>query len=146
MVLEIGMSILLLTILVISWSGRELFYLIVHTIYLSSHSVVFHWYSWYWWCPLKVSKRKVMSIWLIAFALHFIRDVIFCWDIFIFASLSILAISILVRCMPLVLGSGASLMVVEDIGKYCSGKMYNFKIHGSVSIHKVDIVNPIKNL
>jgi hypothetical protein len=42
--------------------------------------------------------------------------------------------------MPLVLGSGASLMVVEDADECCGGKMRNFKIRGGVSVHVADIV------
>jgi len=52
-----------------------------------------------------------------------------------------LAISISVRCMLLVLGSGASPMVVEDVGECCGGETSNFKIDGGVRVHVEYIVD-----
>ena len=45
--------------------------------------------------------------------------------------------------MPLVLGSGASLMVVKNTSECCDRNTHNFKIHSSVSVHVVDIVQLI---
>lgn len=42
--------------------------------------------------------------------------------------------------MPLVLGSEALFMVVEDMGECCGGKTRHFKINGGVRAHVADNV------